>query len=240
MSLLVDVKVFLVFQRINNGCLILINFLSKTFSSGNFYQNQCIHNGILNKGNILQSESAKCQLKLQHNEKLEIICEGSVIWSPLKYWDTDSVTRLYFKNESSLGVFLEDKSPVWTLDIGVSDKYFQKLVLENDGRLVLYDNKSENIWESHSAGKCRKGKQISVTVSQKVNILFNLMNVHFLCESCGFRLPIVENQKVTLLMMSPSLAKHQTCNFSLSCSPHNQWKICGLVTIAASWNFVPR
>ena len=83
-------------------------------------------------------------------------------------------------------MYLEDESPVWTPDIGLSDKYFQKLVLENDGRLVLYDKKSENIWESNSAGKCRKGKQISVTVSQKVNILFNLMNVHFLSESCGF------------------------------------------------------
>ena len=157
-----------------------------TFFLGNCYQNQCIHNGILNKGDIVQSESAKYQLKLKHNGKLETICEGSVIWSPLKDSDTDSVTRFYFKNESSLGVYLEDESPVWTPDIDLSNKYFQKLVLENDGRLVLSDNKSENIWESKSDGKCRKGKQISFTVSQKVNILFNLMNVHFQCESCGF------------------------------------------------------
>ena len=163
-----------------------LSFFPKHFFLGNCYQNQCIHNGTLNKGDILQSESAKYQLKLQHNGKVENICEGSVIWSPLKDSDTDSVTRLYFKNESSLGVYLEDESPVWTPDIGLSDKYFQKLVLENGGRLVLYDNKSEKIWESNSAGKCRKGKQISVTVSQKVNILFNLMNIHFLCESCGF------------------------------------------------------
>lgn len=83
-------------------------------------------------------------------------------------------------------MYLEDESSVSTPDIGLSDKYFQKLVLENDGRLVLYDNKNENIWESNSAGKCRKGKQISAAVSQKVNILFNLMNVHFRCESCDF------------------------------------------------------
>ena len=135
---------------------------------------------------MLQSESAKYQLKLQPNGKLEIICEGSVIWSPLKDSDTDSVTRLYFKNESSLGVYLEDESLVWAPGIGVSNKYFQKLVLENDGRLILYDNKSENVWESNSAGKCRKGKQLSVNASQKSNIVYSLMNVHSLCKSCGF------------------------------------------------------
>lgn len=155
----------------------------KFFFLGNCYKNQCIRNGILNKGDILRSESEKYQLKLQSNGKLEIICEGSVIWSPLKDSDTDSVTRLYFKNESSLGVYLEDESLVWTPDIGLSSKYFQKLVLENDGRLILYDNKSENIWESNSAGKCRKGKQLFVTASKK---LFNLMNIQSLCKSCGF------------------------------------------------------
>ena len=129
---------------------------------------------MLSKGDILQSESAKYQLKLQPNGKLEIICEGSVIWSPLKDSDTGSVTRLYFKNESSLGVYLEDESLVWTPEIGLSNKYFQKLVLENDGRLILYDNKSENIWESNSADKCRKGK-LCVTASQKLNIVFNVV-----------------------------------------------------------------
>ena len=66
-------------------------------------------------------------------------------------------------------MYLEDESLVWTPDIGLSSKYFQKLVLENDGRLILYDNKSENVWESNSANKCRKGKQLSVTASQKLN-----------------------------------------------------------------------
>ena len=113
---------------------------------------------MLKKGDILQSESAKYQLILQSNGKLEIICEGSVIWSPLKDSDTGSVTRLYFKNESSLGVYLGEESLVWTPEIGQSNKYFQKLALENDGRLILYDNKSEKIWESNSADKCRKGK----------------------------------------------------------------------------------
>ena len=56
---------------------------------------------MLNKGDILQSESAEYQLKLQPNGKLEIICECSVIWSPLKDSSTGSVTRLCFKNESS-------------------------------------------------------------------------------------------------------------------------------------------
>ena len=86
---------------------------------------------MLNKGDILQSESAKYQLILQPNGKLEIICEGSVIWSPLKDSDTGSVTRLYFKNKSSLGVYLGEESLVWTHEIGQSNKYFQKLVLEN-------------------------------------------------------------------------------------------------------------
>lgn len=71
-------------------------------------------------------------------------------------------------------MYLEDESLVWTPDIGLSNKYFQKLVLENDGRLILYDNKSENIWESNSADECRKGK-LCVTASQKLNIVFNVV-----------------------------------------------------------------
>ena len=135
---------------------------------------------MLNKGDILQSESAKYQLKLQPNGILEIICEDSVIWSPLNDSNTDSVTRLYFNNESRLGVYLEDESLVWAPEIGLSNKVFQKLVLENDGRLILYDNKSENVWKSNSADKCRKGK-LSVTASQKLNIVFNVMKVQSLC-----------------------------------------------------------
>ena len=84
-------------------------------------------------------------LKLQPNGELEIICEGSVIWSPLKGSDTGSVTRLYFKNEITLGVYLEDESLAWTPEICLSNKFFQKLVSEKNGRLILYDNKSENI-----------------------------------------------------------------------------------------------
>ena len=115
---------------------------------------------MLNKGDILQSESEKYQLKLQPNGILEIICEDSVIWSPLNDSNTDSVTRLYFKNESRLGVYLEDESLVWAPEIGLSNKYFHKLVLENDGRLILYDNKVKTL-----------GSQTQLTNVKKVNFL---------------------------------------------------------------------
>ena len=96
---------------------------------------------MLNKGDILQSESAKYQLKLQSNGKLEVICEGSVIWSPLKDSDTGNVTRLYFKNESRLGVYLEDELLVWTPEIGLSNKYFQKYDLEKIFQLNMTSRK---------------------------------------------------------------------------------------------------
>ena len=151
----------------------LVRCFRKSLFLGNCYKNQCIRNGILSKGDILQSESGKYQLKLQTNGKLEIICEGYVIWSPISGTDND-VAVLYFKNDGSLGLYREDNSSVWTPGIDTSTKHPQKLVLENDGRLVLYDNKSENIWDSNTADKCSRGKNFLVTKLQfgKIDVTF--------------------------------------------------------------------
>lgn len=151
----------------------LVRCFRKSFFLGNCYKNQCIRNGILSKGDILQSESGKYQLKLQTNGKLEIICEGYVIWSPISGTDND-VAVLYFKNDGSLGLYREDNSSVWTPGIDTSTKHPQKLVLENDGRLVLSDNKSENIWDSNTADKCSRGKSFLITKLQfgKIDVTF--------------------------------------------------------------------
>ena len=151
----------------------LVRCFRKSFFLGNCYKNQCIRNGILSKGDILQSVSGKYQLKLQTNGKLEIICEGYVIWSPISGTDND-VAVLYFKNDGSLGLYREDNSPVWTPGIDTSTKHPQKLVLENDGRLVLYDNKSENMWDSNTADKCNRGKNLLITKLQfcKIDVTF--------------------------------------------------------------------
>ena len=132
-------------------------------SLGNCYKNQCILNGILNKGDTLKSESGKYQLKLQANGKLELICEGSVIWSPIDETD-NNVARLYFKKDGSLGVYREDGSAVWTID--TLTIHPGKLVLENNSQLVLYDNKSQNVWNSNTADKCSKGKYGFITKLQ--------------------------------------------------------------------------
>lgn len=58
-----------------------------------------------------------------------------MIWSPISGTDND-VAVLYFKNDGSLGLYREDNSSVWTPGIDTSTKHPQKLVLENDGRLV--------------------------------------------------------------------------------------------------------
>ena len=86
-----------------------------------------------------------------------------MIWSPIDETD-NNVARFYFKKDGSLGVYREDGLSVWTLD--TSTIHPQKLVLENDGQLVLYDNKSQNVWDSSTADKCSKGKYSFITKLQ--------------------------------------------------------------------------
>ena len=128
----------------------------------NCKQNRCNLNGILRKGKYLESNNKMYKLYLRENGNLVLTCQERPIW--ISFTSNKSVDFLYFDGEgTSLALRGKDNSNVWKVQTAMLGK---KLVLQNNGKLVLYNSCNTSIWEKGGKKLCRKG-------------LFTLLNVQF-------------------------------------------------------------
>ena len=111
--------------------------------------------GVIKKGKYLQSNNGIFKLILQENGNLEILCKGKSIWS------TDTITAkvdfMYFKENGKLVLYSKDDTDLWTTN--TEDSFFKphKLVLQNDGNLVLLGTFGNAVWSSGTNGICGQG-----------------------------------------------------------------------------------
>ena len=113
---------------------------------------------MLQKGNLLKSNNGKLKLIFQENGNLEILCGSYSIWSSGAYGY--NIDALHFNSEGKILILNKDKSvakelvPFWKSTYGA-----EKLILQDDGNLVLYDYNSDPLWATGTKGKCIESKK---------------------------------------------------------------------------------
>ena len=124
---------------------------------GNCLEDRCYVNGLLKKGNFLTSKNGKLKLILQEDGNLEILCGGHSIWSTNTY--NFAIEELHFSREGKLLILNKDKSIAKNI-MSSSDNTngAEKLILQDDGNLVIYNNDNQPLWSTGTHGKCVTSK----------------------------------------------------------------------------------
>ena len=110
----------------------------------------------------LESRNGAYKLHLRRNGNLVLTCQGRPIWT--SFTSNNTVDYLYFDEEGiSLILRGKDNSTVWRAPSAGIGK---ELVLQDDGKLVLYNSCNASVWEIGDNKKCQEG-------------LFKLFNAEF-------------------------------------------------------------
>ena len=113
----------------------------------------CTQNGILRKGSYLESRDKIYKLHLRETGNLVLTCWNRSIWT--SFTSNKAVEFLYFDREgTSVALRGKDNSSIWKIQTAALGK---ELVLQENGKLVLYDSCNTNIWERGGTKLCRTG-----------------------------------------------------------------------------------
>ena len=129
--------------------------------------------GILRAGKYLESNNRKYRLDFQ-NSGLHLRCGSTTIWkhgfsqNEALYFDSEGLTLVLLNGvgkERMFGRFLSFYYPrtinlfyksvvIWNASTG---GYTNKLVLQDDGNLVLSNGDNKTMWETKTSGACPAG-----------------------------------------------------------------------------------
>ena len=149
----------------------------------NCQNERCTRNGILKRGNFLESSNGKYRLYLREAGYLDLTCGETTIWNtnPIKnfnvdffYFDKDGLHLvLHGKDGKNLFLYGNNKDSTWKAKLTGQVK---ALVLHDDGNLVLSDACNKSIWETGTSQdfKCSKGLNELVFVRNIVSIIFTI------------------------------------------------------------------
>ena len=123
--------------------VLVLNFLHFWLFLENCQDEKCIRNGILRREKYLQSRNGQYKLHLRKNGDLVFTCRVITIWTSQTVNNT--VDFLYF-DEDGTNLILrgKDNSTIWRAP---TTRLGKKLVLQDDGKLVLYNSCNTSIWE---------------------------------------------------------------------------------------------
>ena len=123
--------------------VLVLNFLHFWLFLENCQDEKCIRNGILRREKYLQSRNGQYKLHLRKNGNLVFTCRARTIWTSQTVNNT--VDFLYF-DEDGTNLILrgKDNSTIWRAP---TTRLGKKLVLQDDGKLVLYNSCNTSIWE---------------------------------------------------------------------------------------------
>ena len=107
---------------------------------------------MLQKGNLLKPNNGKLKLIFQEKGNLEILCGRYSIWSSSTY--DYNIDALHFNSDSKVLILNKGKSVAKELVTFLRFTYVaEKLILQDDGNLVLYDYNSNLLWDTGTNGK---------------------------------------------------------------------------------------
>ena len=135
------------------GCASLFDYLKLSSFLDNCENEKCNRNGILRREKHLESRDKRYKLYLRKNGNLVLTCDERPIWS--SFTSNNTVDFLYLDEEgTSLILRGKDNSTVWRAQ---SKGLGKKLVLQDDGKLVLYNSCNASIWTIGDNKKCLEG-----------------------------------------------------------------------------------
>ena len=117
--------------------------------------NLCHPNQILGKGSSIKSENGIYKLILRESGNLELMCRDTSLWSSKT--ENPYVDVFQYQSNGNLVIRKADGRYLWESKTVHDVKPPGRLVLQNDGNLILYAD-SEAIWHTNTYGKCHTGK----------------------------------------------------------------------------------
>ena len=109
----------------------------------------------------LKSINSRYKLTLKENGELGIYCAAQYIW--LSNTANSNATKLHFQNDGNLVLYTESGSPVWATDTTRfgAGKIGDKVVLHDDGNLVMHLSDNRIWWSSGSNLVCQNGESVT-------------------------------------------------------------------------------
>ena len=97
----------------------------------------------MRRGRNLKSRNGRYQLHLRENGNLVLTCKERTMWT--SHTINNTVDFLYF-DEDGTNLILrgKDNSTIWRAP---TTRLGKKLVLQDDGKLILYNSCNTSIWE---------------------------------------------------------------------------------------------
>ena len=137
----------------------LSNFLVFLIFLDNCQNNICNRDGILNPGRYLESRNGKHRL-ISTRSGLLLNCGSTTIWrerlynSDKLYFDLDGLSLVFgMKKYRSKNMFYTSVT-IWKAG---TEGRANKLVLQDNGNLVLKNGCNKTIWETKTNGACPPG-----------------------------------------------------------------------------------
>ncbi|KAJ8085139.1 hypothetical protein AAF712_003455 [Marasmius tenuissimus] len=112
------------------------------------YRDKLPENGVIGRGYGLQSPNKRVQLNLTFEGNLELIGDGSKLWSV----DGKDISFVKMQGDGNCVGYKIDSTPVWaTVTNGPKHPY--NLICQDDGNLVLYAKDNNPVWATNTNGK---------------------------------------------------------------------------------------
>ena len=129
------------------------------YNLGNCKNDTCTRNGILIAGKYLQSENGKYRLDFQ-NSGLHLSC-GYITFkkygfsiNEALYFDAQGLSLVLLNRKDSFDQIFYKSVTLWKAG---AEGRANKLVLQNNGNLVLTNGCNKTVWETKTAGACPAG-----------------------------------------------------------------------------------
>ena len=130
---------------------------------GNCFKDRSIREAILESNGTLLSDKGKYKHTLKGNGELDIYCAAQYIWS--SNTANSNASKLNFHNDGDLVLYTESGSSVWATntitEYGNAPEKVDKVVLKDDGNLVMSFPKNEVKWVSGSNFICLNGESVT-------------------------------------------------------------------------------
>ena len=145
------IKTSVIIKKYKDLTLVLLGII------GNCFKDRCNREAILESNGTLLSDDSRYKLSLKENRGLDIYCAAQYILSSNAA--NSIATKLHFQNDGALVIYTESRSPVWathTTEIGTG-KISNKVVLHDDGNLMMHFSNNQVKWSSGSNLVCQNG-----------------------------------------------------------------------------------
>lgn len=123
----------------------------------------CTQLGVLKKGKYLLSKNGAFKFILQDNGNLEILCQNKALWS--SETTSENVNFMYFKKSGKLVLYGKDETDLWSRPTETSHNLPKRLILQDDGNLVLVDKFGSAVWATGTNGIYNQGLEKCLCIS---------------------------------------------------------------------------